>query len=239
MRALGLAVLLLTSGSLLAAEVPPTPPGVVVDQARLFSPDDVTKIEALGRQILQEKRVTVRVLTLDDAQGMNPKALAGSALEDWGLGPRGVVLLIVMNPHALYLQPGPGLAAVFDGPTSSRICASVVAPQMRLKAFGAAALGGLGAIRTQLAAPVARPAPAPASNTRGPWDDTLALLIAVGSIGGFALAGKLGLFKTDEGAASYNSTDSYSSSDSSSSSGSSSDSGGSSSGGSGGGGSTW
>ena len=239
MRALGLAVLLLTSGSLLAAEVPPTPPGVVADQARLFSRDDVAKIEALGRQILQEKRVTVRVLTLDDAQGVNPKAVASRALEDWGLGPRGVVLLIVMNPHALYLQPGPGFAAVFDGATSSRICASVVAPQMRLKAFGAAALGGLGAIRTQLASPVARPVPAPAPNTRGAWDDTLGLLIVVGSIGGFALAGKLGLFKTDEGAASYNSTDSYSSSDSSSSSGSSSDSGGSSSGGSGGGGSTW
>ena len=153
MRALALASVLLAGPLVEAADLPTSPAGVVADAARLFTEDDRARLEALGALVLRERGVSLRVLTVPDAKGEDPKAIAVRALNQWRVGQNSVLLLVVMNPRALYLQPGTALASVFDASTSSRICASVVAPQMRAKAYGPAVLAGLGALRDRLAQP--------------------------------------------------------------------------------------
>ena len=172
MRARALGVVLLAAPLLWAADLPAAPAGVVADAANLFSAADRTKLEALGGQVLREKAVGLRVLTLADAKGEDPKAIAVRALNTWRVGQKSVLLLIVMNPRALYLQPGTALASSFDAQTSTGICASIVAPQMRSKAFGAAALAGLGAVRDRLALP---PGAAPAAAPMQPSTSTAAV----------------------------------------------------------------
>lgn len=155
MRTLALFALLVAASRLGAADLPPAPAGVVADSAGLFSRDDRAKLEAFGAQVLSERGVGLRVLTIPDAAGEDPKAIAVRALNQWRVGQKSVILLIVMNPRSLYLQPGTSLASTFDASTSSQICASVVAPPMRARTFGAAALAGLGAVRNRLALPPA------------------------------------------------------------------------------------
>lgn len=203
MRAFALVSVLLIAGRSAAADLPPAPPGVVADTARLFSDADRAKLEALGAQVQRERGAFLRVLTIPDAKGEDPKAIAVRALNQWRVGQKSVLLLVVMNPRSLYLQPGTALASAFDASTSSRICASIVAPQMRAKAYGPAALAGLGAVRDRLVQPpVAHRAGSPpatraSSFARGPvksgpdgWD---AFTYAVNTfhldfVGGLAVA---------------------------------------------------
>jgi uncharacterized membrane protein YgcG len=154
-------VLLNLAASVQAVELPPAPRGVVADGASLFSADERAKIEAFGADVLKKESISLRVLTLASSGGEDPKAIAVQALNTWRVGPDSVLLLIVMNPRALYLQPGKALASSFPAQASSAICSETVAPQMRLKAYGAAALAGLGAIRDRLTAPQVADAPPP------------------------------------------------------------------------------
>jgi uncharacterized membrane protein YgcG len=41
------------------------------------------------------------------------------------------MLLVIMEPHRLYIQPGTALADTLDESTSSSICSTVIAPRMR------------------------------------------------------------------------------------------------------------
>jgi uncharacterized membrane protein YgcG len=128
---------------------------VVVDGAGLFTAEDSAKIEALGADLLQSQGVVVRVVTMAEAGSLSPKTIAVTRLNRWGLGPKGVILLILIRPQAVYLQPGSDLAPSFDEHTSATICSLFIAPQVRAHAFGAAALAGLTAIRNRLLRPAA------------------------------------------------------------------------------------
>lgn len=166
MRAAAVGVLFLAASHAFAADLPSAPSGVVADGASLFSAGDRAKLEAVGADLLRQQAVALRVVTLADARGEAPKAIAVRALNTWRVGQKSVLLLIVMNPRALYLQPGTALASSFDAAISSQICSTIVAPQMRAKAYGAAALAGLGAIRDRLTGFQGRAAVAPARPAR-------------------------------------------------------------------------
>lgn len=240
MRILAACALILAAPLLRAADLPPAPNGVVADVAHLYSPEERAALETVGRQVLADQKVALRVLTLPDSRGEAPKAIAVRALNTWKVGERSVLLLVVMNPHALYLQPGSALSSMFDARTSAAICEGM-APQMRSKAFAAAAQTALWGIRNRLALPAgvkaAIPTPTPFQQPESVlWMQFFfykALpLIALIGIPLMALY----VFKDGGGSSgSSGSSDSYTSSDwSSNSSGSSS-----SSDGSGGGGSSW
>lgn len=239
-----LVLVLLTVRISSAADIPGAPAGVVADGAHLFSATDLARVEALGAQALRERGVSLRVLTLADAKGEDPKSIAVRALNQWRVGQQSVLLLVVMNPRALYIQPGSALAPAFDAGTCTRICETAVAPQMRLKAYGLAALGGLGAIRDQIARPaVPRPRlpppidPEVAARNRNTqeWVDFTTFRILPFGFFFVLLPWVIYEFRKNPGGSGSGIADSYTSSDSSFTS--SSSDGGSSSDGSGGGGS--
>jgi len=93
------------------------------------------------------------VVTLRDAGGESPKDIAVRTLNAWAAGRRSAVLLVLMNPRKLYIQPGTDLADVLDEPTASAICASVVAPKLRAGDKAGALRAGLEAIADKVAAP--------------------------------------------------------------------------------------
>jgi uncharacterized membrane protein YgcG len=245
MRTLVVCALLLAAPAVRAADLPPAPNGVVADVAHLYSPDERAAFEALGRQILADQKVVLRVLTLPDSKGEAPKAIAVRTLNSWKVGERSVLLLVVMNPRALYLQPGTALSSIFDARTSAAICEGM-APQMRSKAFADAAQTGLWGIRNRLAAGV-KPTVAAATPFRQPENVLWMQFVFDKVIPGVALVGLpiLGIYtfyklRNDGGPSGTSGTwDSYTSNDSSSSSSSSSSDTSSSSDSSGGGGSSW
>jgi len=96
--------------------------------------------------------VRLVALTVADAKTEEPKSIAVNILNDANPGPRSVMLVVVMKPRKLFLQPGTSLAPLFDEPTSSGICANTVAPQMRAGKFKAAIEAGFEAIVKRLAA---------------------------------------------------------------------------------------
>lgn len=101
MRSLAIGALLLAAPLSRAANLPQGPNGVVTDVAHIYSPDQRAALEAVGRQVLVDQRVVLRVLTLPDSEAENPKSIAARAFAAWNLGERGVLLLVVMKPHAL------------------------------------------------------------------------------------------------------------------------------------------
>lgn len=137
-----------------------TPAAVVTDGAGLFTVEDRAKIETLGADLLRQEGVAVRVVTMAEARGRSPKVIAMSELNRMRLGPKSVVLLILVSPQVVYLQPGTTLVSYFDEQASATICSVLIAPQIRTHAFGAGALAGLTAIRNRLARPVAAVPPA-------------------------------------------------------------------------------
>ena len=181
MRILALNVLLLVAPSLSLAEAGGPQVGIVADGAGLFTLEDRAKIEALGRDLLRQQGVTVRVLTMADAEGRSPKAIALKELNQPGLGPRTVLLLILLRPQVVSLHPGTELAPYFEEQASAAICTALIAPQIRAHAYAAGAMAGLTAIRSRLSRPTpaapsvvaARPAGTPLPAVKifdpGPW----------------------------------------------------------------------
>lgn len=145
--------LLLPAALVASAGFAGTPAGVVSDGAGLFTAAERAKIEILGGELLDRQGVTVRVVTLAEAGGRNPKAIATGELR--GLDPKSVVLLILVSPQVAHLQPGIDHASSFNEQVSATICSVLIAPQLRARAFGAGAMAGLTAIRDRLSRPAA------------------------------------------------------------------------------------
>lgn len=145
--------LLLPAALVASARFSESSAGVVSDGAGLFTAAERARIETLAGELLEQQGVTVRVVTMGEGGARNPKAIAAGELK--GLGPKSVVLLILVSPQVAYLQPGTALASSFNEQVSATICSVVIAPQLRAHAFGAGALAGLTAIRSRLSRPVA------------------------------------------------------------------------------------
>lgn len=169
----------------------PEPPadGWVVDGAGLLKPGEIEALREHARTCEREEGVRLAVLTLADARGEEPKAIAVRTLNEWRLGRRSVLLLVVMNPKKLYLQPGIELNATFDEPTSSALCRDAVAPKMRT-APGEALLAGLKAIHARVKMP--QPSSPSARASSGTID--LSGPLGCGCCGGTGLVGLVGLF---------------------------------------------
>jgi uncharacterized protein len=146
------------------ADVPPRPAGWVADEAKLISPEERQRLEAFSEDVYARHAVRLAVLTLADAKGEAPKAIAVRTLNSWDPGPRSVLLLVVMNPRKLYVQPGTDLAPKLGEAECSSICAGQMAPHLKAQRYAAGLTAGLEAIRDAIVAlPAEAPAPRPRS----------------------------------------------------------------------------
>jgi uncharacterized protein len=132
----------------------------VADEAHLLSAEELSAIEGFARTVEEKRGVRLAVVTLATSGGREPKAIAVDTLNEWRVGKESVLLLVVMDPRKLYLQPGTNYATRFDEATASGICRDTVAPAMREGRAGAAILAGLQAIDARLATPADPPSSA-------------------------------------------------------------------------------
>ncbi|HZI14621.1 MAG TPA: TPM domain-containing protein [Myxococcus sp.] len=185
-----LALLALASPVWALAPVPAAaPPSWVHDGAGLLTPEELTALTTRKEQLEQQTGVRLVVLTLASAGGESPKDIAVRTLNEWNAGRKSVLLLVLMSPRELYIQPGTDLATVLDSATASAICSKVVAPRMRGGEQGAALREGLEAIaaRAQGSGPPLpqRDLPPGASAPEEPGSlDWLAWLAGLGAVAG-------------------------------------------------------
>ena len=88
--------LLLPAALAASAQFSESSAGVVSDGAGLFTAAERARIETLAGELLEQQGVTVRVVTMGEGGARNPKAIAAGELK--GLGPKSVVLLILVSP---------------------------------------------------------------------------------------------------------------------------------------------
>src|SRR5579872_2631350 len=75
----------------------------VEDRASILSPSELAAIESRVQSFAAREHVQLAVLTVADAGTSSPKAIAVSTLNEWNAGQRSVLLLVCMNPHAVYV----------------------------------------------------------------------------------------------------------------------------------------
>jgi uncharacterized protein len=147
-----LAALMLATPAWAEAPVPTEAPATRIhDGAGLLTPSELDALTRERMRLSLNARAQLVVVTLRDAGGESPKDIAVRTLNAWTTGRRSAVLLVLMNPRKLYIQPGTDLADVLDEPTASAICASVVAPKLRAGDKAGAIQAGLEAIAAKVA----------------------------------------------------------------------------------------
>ena len=142
--------LLAAPGPAFALALVPTPERGVADGARILEASDRAAVADAIDGVASSTGARVAVLTLSDAAGEEPKTIAVRTVNAWQLGKRSALLLVVMNPHKLYIQPGDDLASALDEPTASAICHDTIAPKMREGASREAILAGVAAIQNAI-----------------------------------------------------------------------------------------
>lgn len=133
------------------ASVPSSPPpSWIHDGASLLTSSELSELATRKQQLEEQTGARLVVLTLAKADGESPKAIAVRTLNMWNAGRNSALLLVMMSPRELYIQPGTDLAPVFDAAAASSICASVVAPKMRSRDRAGALRAGLEAIASRI-----------------------------------------------------------------------------------------
>lgn len=133
------------------ANLPSSPPSSWIhDGASLLSASERSELAARKQQLEQQTGTRLVVVTLSSDGGEGPKAIAVRALNQWNAGRRSALLLVLMSPRELYIQPGTELASLLDASSSSSICSSVVAPKMRSGDRAAALRAGLEAMASRI-----------------------------------------------------------------------------------------
>ena len=88
------------------APVPPPPAGSFVsDAAGILTQDERASLEAVAAKSESEDGVRLAVLTLASSNGEEPKSIAVRTLNSWNVGRRSVLLLVILDPRKLYVQP--------------------------------------------------------------------------------------------------------------------------------------
>jgi uncharacterized membrane protein YgcG len=147
-----LALLAVSSPAWALASVPASPPpSWIHDGAGLLSRAELDSLTARKAQLEQQTGARLVVLTLATADGESPKSIAVRTLNAWNAGRKSALLLVLISPRELYIQPGTDLAPVFDSAAASSICSGVVAPLMRGGDRSAALRAGLEAIAARIA----------------------------------------------------------------------------------------
>lgn len=142
--------------------------GWLHDGAGLLAAEEAAVIRSSIATTREKTGVTVAVLTLKESGGSEPKAIAVDTLNAWNPGPRSVILLVVVSPRKLYVQPGTELVPTFGPEACTALLRESVVPEMKAGRHFAAIRAGITAIQarfvpTETAQPAPDPVAAPSS----------------------------------------------------------------------------
>jgi uncharacterized protein len=170
--------------------------GYVNDYAHLLSAPQASPLNQEIRDFDNRTTIELAVVTVESLDGETPQNYATNIANYWGVGKRdknnGIIFLVAMDSHDIWIEVGPGLADQFSGNQAQQIVDDIVIPEFRAGRPDLGIIDGVHAIIghfNETGAPSApltgAGAPAAQENTGvGLFGIIAALLLIVGA-GGF------------------------------------------------------
>lgn len=190
-----LAVICLAASLASAAPAYPDATGPVNDFAKVLSPQDKSKIEALSIEIEKRTGAAVVVAIMPTTQPETPKIYAVNLFKKWGVGQKGkdngVLVLLDMEQRRVEVEVGYGLEKVLTDGRIGEILDRDVVPQFKGGRFGDGLYAGIQSMYRLIAADQGQGLPrgkegekAPAPSSTGFGFNALLgfVLIAVGLV---------------------------------------------------------
>jgi uncharacterized protein len=119
---------LILISSLYALEVPRLT-GPVIDQAKILTSNNKSKIETAIRNLNRSENIQIQVLILNSLEGDSLEEFSIRAVEKWKLGgeksDRGALLLVAINDRKMRIEVGDGLEGQLTDLTAGRIIDSM------------------------------------------------------------------------------------------------------------------
>ncbi|MFT6069099.1 MAG: hypothetical protein ACJAT2_000424 [Bacteriovoracaceae bacterium] len=119
---------LILISSLYALEVPRLT-GPVIDQAKILTSNNKSKIETALRNLNRSENIQIQVLILNSLEGDSLEEFSIRAVEKWKLGgeksDRGALLLVAINDRKMRIEVGDGLEGQLTDLTAGRIIDSM------------------------------------------------------------------------------------------------------------------
>ncbi len=129
-----LMIILLDAQSSLASDYPEFV-GYVNDYAHLLSAPQASALNQELRDFDNRTTIEVAVVTVNSIGGDSPQDYAVNLANYWGVGKRGknngIILLIAMQSHDIWIEAGPGLSGQFSDRQIQNIVDNVIIPQFR------------------------------------------------------------------------------------------------------------
>ncbi len=118
-----------------AFEVPPKPPGPVLDGAGVIRPEDARSIETLSRTLWERARVGLVVATIDDLGGEPVEEVALRIAKSWGVGgeqeDRGILILAAVADRRARVEVGYGAEGFIPDGLAGEILDRQMLPRFR------------------------------------------------------------------------------------------------------------
>jgi len=146
----------LLPGLLLAAEKYPTPQGAVNDFANVVDPDNLTRMEALAREVLQKTGTAVVVATIPTlGEGEEAGLYANGLYKAWGIGKKGedkgVLIFLAVKERKIRIETGYGVEGILPDGLVSEIIDKYVVPQLKAGNYGVALYNAVAATSAYIA----------------------------------------------------------------------------------------
>lgn len=192
-----LLIVVLSSASSALAEEYPHFIGYVNDYAHLLSASQNSKLDQDLHDLDNRTTIEVAVVTMNSIGGENPGDYAVNLGNLWGVGKQGkdngIILLVAMDSHDVWIEVGPGLAGQLSSRQVQEIVDDVIIPRFRAGNADQGIIEGSEAIihhfdRSGLASPAAKaspsaPSPSAPSSQSGSTGDHKFLWIAAVALG--------------------------------------------------------
>lgn len=142
--------------------------GYVNDYAHLLSAPQASALNQELRDFDNRTTIEVAVVTLNSIGNDNPQDYAIGLANYWGVGKRdknnGIIFLVAMQSHDIWIEAGPGLSGQFSDQKIQQIVDYVIIPQFRADHPGLGVINGVHSIINHFedaAIPEAKPAANP------------------------------------------------------------------------------
>lgn len=103
--------------------------GPVIDQAKILTSNNKSKIETALRNLNRSENIQIQVLILNSLEGDSLEEFSIRAVEKWKLGgeksDRGALLLVAINDRKMRIEVGDGLEGQLTDLTAGRIIDSM------------------------------------------------------------------------------------------------------------------
>jgi uncharacterized protein len=134
---------------------PTRPEGFVSDLARVFSPDDLTYLEGMLRDLERTTTAELAVVTVPTTQPATIEEYAVKLFERWGIGKKdrgnGVLLFLAMDDRQVKIEVGYGLEGAITDGTAGSVLDRYVVPRFKEGKYAAGLTDGAKALANLIA----------------------------------------------------------------------------------------